>query len=218
MTNPLKTNALPQGMALIETADGRWFAAFAPDGATPRSLLVLLDATTTLIPPAFDQGSDACQGYGCREEAIEAYRAWQEAAMLPVQWHILAASTEIYPERNAWYLEEIARLTGDSTPRVSCGINASATVLTDRSGSNSVITAIGTTIDEAVEALYQRVYRWYCQEPVLQACERGETAHPSTRARRHRVGCSLSEPINISHTLVLEGNEHEQKSASSKAS
>ena len=218
MTNPMKTDALPQGMALVETDDGRWFAAFAPEGAIPRSLLVLLDATTTLIPPALDQRYEACQGYNCREEAIEAYHAWHEAAALPVQWQTLAASTEIYPERNVWYLEEIARLTGDSTPRLSCGIDVSATVMTDRSGSNGVITAVGTTIDEAVEALYQRVYGWYCQEPVLQACERGETAHPSTRAPRHRVGCSLSEPINISHTLVLEGNEHEQKSASSKAS
>ena len=218
MTNPIKTDALPQGMALVETDDGRWFAAFAPDGATPRSLHLLGDATATLIPPALAQRSEACQGYGCRKEAIEACYAWHEAAALPVQWQTLAASTEVYPERNAWYLEEIARLTGDSTPRLSCGIDVSAVVMTDRSGSNGVITAVGTTIDEAVEALYQRVYRWYCQQQVLLACASGETSRPPKQALRCRISGSPSGPVSISHSFVLEGNEHEQKSESSKAS
>ena len=218
MTNPMNMHALPQGMALVETDEGRWFAGFAPETEQPHWILLVKHATTTIVPAALDQRSDVRQGYGCREEAIEAYRAWHEAAVLPIVWQTLAASTEVYPERNAWYLEEIARLTGDSTPRLSCGIDVSAVVMTDRFGSNSFIAAAGTTIDEAVEALYQRVYRWYCQQQVLLACASGETARPSKQAQRCRISGSPSGPVSISHALVLEGNEHEQKSESSKAS
>jgi hypothetical protein len=219
LTNPMNMHALPQSMALVETDDGRWFAGFAPETEQPDWILLVQHAPTTIVPAALDQRSDVCQGYGCREEAIEAYRAWHEAAVLPIAWQTLAASTEVYPERNAWYLEEIARLTGDSTPLLSCGIDVSAVVITDdRFGSNSFIAVAGTTIDETVEALYQRVYRWYCQQQVLQACANGETAHPSKQAQRCRISCSPSGPASISHSLVLEGNEHEQKSESSKAS
>ncbi len=218
MTSPMNMHALPQGMALVETDDGRWFAGFAPETEQPNWILLVKHVTTTIVPAALDQHSDVCQGYGCREEAIEAYRAWHEAAVLPIVWQTLAASTEVYPERNAWYLEEIARLAGDSIPRLSCGIDVSAVVMTDRFGSNGFIAVAGTTIDETVEALYQRVYRWYCQQQVLLAYASGETARPSKQAQRCRVSCSPSGPVNISYSLVLEGNEHEQQSASSKAS
>ncbi len=218
MTSPMNMHALPQGMALVETDDGRWFAGFAPETEQPNWILLVKHVTTTIVPAALGQHSDVCQGYGCREEAIEAYRAWHEAAVLPIVWQTLAASTEVYPERNAWYLEEIARLAGDSIPRLSCGIDVSAVVMTDRFGSNGFIAVAGTTIDETVEALYQRVYRWYCQQQVLLAYASGETARPSKQAQRCRVSCSPSGPVNISYSLVLEGNEHEQQSASSKAS
>ena len=218
MTNPMNRHALPQGMALVETDEGRWFAGCAPETEQPNWILLMKHATTTIVPAALDQHSDVCHGYGCREEAIEAYRAWHEAAVLPIVWQTLAASTEVYPERNAWYLEEIARLTGDSIPLLSCGIDVSAVVMTDRFGSNSFIAVAGTTIDETVESLYQRVYRWYCQQQALQACASGETACPSKQAQRCRISGSPSGPVSISHALVLEGNEHEQKSESSKAS
>ena len=31
-----------------------------------------------------------------------------------LQWEHLAVSTEVYPERNAWYVDEIVHLTGDT--------------------------------------------------------------------------------------------------------
>src|SRR5260370_5011712 len=122
MTSPMNMHALPQGMALVETDDGRWFAGFAPETGQPNWILLVKHTTTTIIPAALDQRSDACQGYGCREEAIEAYRAWHEAAVFPIVWQTLAASTEVYPERNAWFLQDIARLARDSTQLLSCGI------------------------------------------------------------------------------------------------
>jgi len=60
-------------------------------------------------PPALDPLDDPEQGYHSCEEAIEACRTWYEpAAVLPVYWRMLAAHTELFPERNSWYLDEIA--------------------------------------------------------------------------------------------------------------
>ena len=42
---------LPKGMALIETADGRWFPALTPLTDVPR-LVTVLDAGARCIPPA----------------------------------------------------------------------------------------------------------------------------------------------------------------------
>jgi len=116
MTNPMKMDALPEGMALVETDAGRWFAACGPLSEEMPHRVFLLKGTSTDIPPALGQVDEPGQGYGSREEAIAAYRAWLEAARLPMHWRELAARTEVYPERNAWYLDEIARLTGDATP------------------------------------------------------------------------------------------------------
>ncbi len=135
------TGTLPKGMALVETFDGRWFPAFTPDTKKPYWVLSLEDAATTIIPPALDPLIDPYQGYDCREEAFGAYHAWHEAAVLPVHWQVLATHTEVYPERNAWYLDEITHLTGNYTPLLACGTDVYAAV-----------------IDEALEALYQRVY------------------------------------------------------------
>jgi len=154
-------------MALVETFDGRWFPAFAPDVTTSRWLLLLGDATTTLIPPALDPLIDPYHGYDCPEQAIEAYLAWHEAAVLSVDWQELAAHTEVYPERNAWYLDEITLLTENDTPLRVYGTYAFATVTTTHHGAHEVITARGATPDETIEALYQHVYEWCCQQHTL---------------------------------------------------
>ena len=89
-----------------------------------------LEESPAFIPPALAPFHDPAQGYDSREEAIEACRAWREAAELPDEWRGLAARTELYPERNAWYLDEIARLTGGGdTPHLHCGISVHAVVL-----------------------------------------------------------------------------------------
>jgi len=112
-----------------------------------------------LLPPALDSLNEPGQGYDCREAAIEAYHAWREAAALPLYWRGLAARTELYPERNAWYLDEIIQLAGgDDSPHLHCGISVQAVVL---AAGDEVIAATGNTPDEAIETLYQRVYEWF---------------------------------------------------------
>lgn len=157
MTRTMKKDALPEGMVLVETADGRWFPAFAPLSETYDWVYILKGSP--LLPPALNSLNEPGQGYDCREAAIEAYCAWREATELPLYWRGLAARTELYPERNAWYLDEIVRLAGgDDIPHLHCGISVQVVVLV---AGNEVIAATGNTPDEAIETLYQRVYEWF---------------------------------------------------------
>ena len=165
MSNRRKQDALPDGMALVQSADGKWFPAFATVSIRSHRVYVL-EESPVFIPPALPPWHDPAQGYDNREEAIEACRAWLEATELPDEWRALAARTELYPERNAWYLDEIAQLTGgDDTPHLHCGTSVHAVVLVrqttgDNGTGAQIIAATGGTPDEAIETLYQRVYEW----------------------------------------------------------
>lgn len=167
MTQTLKTEALPEGMALLETFDGRWFPAFVPPGEKPLRWVHLIGGLLD-IPPALDL--DPSEGYQVREEAIGACWAWHEAAILPLEWERLAAHIEVYPERTAWYLDEIAHLIGNGRPAQVSRTYAYAMVTTVLPQESEVVTARGATPDEVIETLYQRVYEWYCQQqPVARA-------------------------------------------------
>ena len=160
MTNSMHMDALPEGMALIETDDGRWFAACAPQSEETPQWVFLLHKTSTYIPPALEPAHKPGHGYNSREEAIATYHAWLEVAGLSEHWRKLAAHTEVYPERNAWYLDEITRQTGDDTPLLSCGTEVRALVIADLDGVVQHIAVTDNTPDEAIETLYQRVYEW----------------------------------------------------------
>jgi hypothetical protein len=153
-------------MALIETADGRWFPAFAPTKGT-LWIRIVDDLTAGIIPTAVDPLMNPSESYQDRETAISACHAWHEAAVAPVYWNRLTAHTEIYPERNIWYREEIARLTGDAAVSLFSGtdVHAVTSIITGRG--DMVLDVITTTPDEAIEALYQRVYEWSCQHQVV---------------------------------------------------
>ena len=92
--------------------------------------------------------------------------------MLPVQWDILAAHTEVYPEHNAWYREEIAQMTGGGSTLVTCTIDVTALVIAELDLHMQVIEAAGVSLDEAIERLYQKVYAWWCmrEQETRHAC------------------------------------------------
>ena len=161
MTRSKKQSALPEGMALVETADGRWFDACASLPEIPHRIDIM--EGPALIPPALDIFHHPEPGHDCREEEIETCRAWCEAVELTEYWQRLAACTELYPERTAWYLDEIVQLARDDTLRLHCGISVYAMVLARQTTGNEVIAATGNTPDEAIETLYQRVYQWSCE-------------------------------------------------------
>jgi hypothetical protein len=159
MTRTMKKKTLPEGMALVETADGRWLRALALFSEIPHRMFVR--EGSPLIPPALDSFQERRPGYDCREEAIEACLAWREAVELPLCWRELAARTELYPERNVWYLDEMVQLAGgDDTPRLHCGVSAQAVVLARGHDRMEVIAATGDTPDEAIETHNPRVYEW----------------------------------------------------------
>ena len=159
MERTIKQERLPEGMALVETTDGRWFPAFALSSEIPFGVYIL--ERSPHIHPARNSLHKRVPGYTCREEAIEAFYAWNETCELTQNWRWFAALTEVYPERNAWYLDEIVQLTGgDDTPHMHYGISVQAMVLARGIDGIEVITATGDTPDEAIETLYQRVYEW----------------------------------------------------------
>jgi hypothetical protein len=171
MTHTTKTPKLPMGMALIETAEGRWYPAIAPLTNTPHWVTVL-DEGARFVPPAREPASrtDPQKGYGSRKKALEACHRWNEDVTLPVQWDILAAHTEVYPERNVWYLDEIAQLTGGANALVTCGVDATALVIVELHPAVRVIAGVGGGPDEAIERLYEKVYEWWCIRTTSQSC------------------------------------------------
>ena len=62
MIGTMKKNTFPEGMALVETADGRWFPACAFLSEIPHRIEVM--EGTPLIPPAL---RDLCACGGTRE-------------------------------------------------------------------------------------------------------------------------------------------------------
>ena len=162
MTRTMKQHARPEGMTLVESADCRWFPAFASLSEIPHRIDVM--ESPPLIPPARDSFHDPGPGHDCRKEAREACRSWCEAVALTEYWRGLAACTELYPERNCWYLDEIKQLVGgDDTLHLHCGVSVQAMVLARGDDRSEVITTTGDTLDEAIETLYQRVYEWSCK-------------------------------------------------------
>jgi len=80
---------------------------------------------------------------------------------LPTQWERLSAHIEAYPERNAWYLDEIAHMTGGSLLLVTATLEAVAVVVAELHPGVKIISAAGVTRDEAIEQLYQHVHAWW---------------------------------------------------------
>jgi hypothetical protein len=120
------------------------------------------------IPLALDPLCDSTEGYEERDEAVAACWAWHEATVPPADWHMLAMSTEVYPERNSWYLEEIARLVGSDAHTRVFATYGFATVMALPYGVDEVIMARGMTRDETIANLYQLVYMWSCRQQARQ--------------------------------------------------
>ena len=62
MLNRRMQDALPDGMALVHTADGKWFPAFATVSVRSHRVYVL-EESEDFIPPALPPWHDPAQGY-----------------------------------------------------------------------------------------------------------------------------------------------------------
>jgi hypothetical protein len=168
MTTAPPKETLPEGMAVVETAEGRWFPALAPSPSREIPRWVSLIDEPHMVPPALDPLFDSAEGYEDRDEAVAACWAWHEATVLLENWHLLAMYSEVYPERNSWYLEEIARLIGSDTHMHIFAPYGFATVMTMPHGGDEVLMARGMTRDETIANLYQLVYEWSYRQQARQ--------------------------------------------------
>lgn len=142
MTTPLRS--------LLPWIDGKYYSAqrILSGGRSPACKLRCLCRTLWL---SFDAvWSSGLFHYGFLRPA-------------PLQWEHLVASTKVYPERNAWYVDEIVHLTGD-IPRLYVSTYVSAVVIVEHEGSVDSITATAAIPDEALAVLYEHVYAWSCEQ------------------------------------------------------
>ena len=207
MERTFKQERLPEGMALVETTDGRWFPAFAL--SSDILFGVYRVERSPLIDPARNSLHKRVPGYTCREEAIEAFYTWNETCELTQNWRWFAALTEVYPERNAWYLDEIVQLTGrDDTPHMHYGISVQAMV-----PSQEALTALKSLLRQGILPMKP-------SKPSTSACTSGQGCfkpphaaqrHPSHEVRRRTESLSVRPGIShFKHSLTLEGKHHEK--------
>ncbi|MBA2680537.1 MAG: hypothetical protein H0U76_19345 [Ktedonobacteraceae bacterium] len=93
----------------------------------------------------------------------------QEGYSLWYQWEVLKARTELYPERNAWYRDEIVTMTGGRLPGGRLPqVEASGTYTVYGSvflkGTHCFVSA--PTIDDAWERLYECVCDHIAQKQI----------------------------------------------------
>lgn len=111
------------------------------------------------------QGSHPTQGtisFRTRRAALDFCHRRNENYGLRYQWEKLATQTELYPERNTWYQEEILRLAGDMPIVKAAGSDVYGSVF--RCGVHCFISA--PTIDEAWERLYERACEYIAQKQI----------------------------------------------------
>ncbi len=109
------------------------------------------------------QGSQPTQGtisFRTHRATLDFCHRRRENHGLWYQWEKLATWTELYPERNAWYQEEILRLAGDIPTIEPAGSIVYGSVF--RCGVHCFIST--STIDEAWERLYERVCEHVAQK------------------------------------------------------
>jgi hypothetical protein len=113
----------------------------------------------------FALGSQPTTGYVSFRTYAQAFNFChrrQEGFSLWSAWEKLAAQSELYPERNVWYREEIQRHTGEPIVCDCTGWTVYCSVFLP-DGTYCFVRA--ATLDEAIERLYQEVEAATRKEP-----------------------------------------------------
>lgn len=113
-----------------------------------------------------EQPTHGVISFRTRREALDFCHRYQETFDLRWQWQKLATKSEIYPERNAWYQEEIAQHSTWGPPNISPSVSTvyASVYLHSENPLSSFHCAIwGDDIDDA----YVRLYEAMCQHLVL---------------------------------------------------
>jgi hypothetical protein len=161
---------LPPPYALVEF--NQKFYPFRLWSPIEAELVYLSPIDDNCIPPAIRPFARAkrkySEGYVRRADAIKVCHERAEQAALIKQWEVLAAQQETHPERNSWYLDEIARMTGEVPHTVQLDTFACASTHVTLAEKCHFISGEGWTTGEALEALCARVYELMKPEGVAQ--------------------------------------------------
>ncbi len=154
--------SLPQGYGVAHLADGRYYPLYTSGDLPSPSYLTPLYWQYQLIP--FASGPHHREGvvsFTSRKLA-EDY-CWRLDESFSVLWNIAkdAWARELFPERNAWYRDQLTQLVRKQSPYSSCAVYINGTFEavtaaiyldnTERVGVEC------PTIDDAIEALYHEV-------------------------------------------------------------
>ncbi|HVB20584.1 MAG TPA: hypothetical protein VNG51_01380 [Ktedonobacteraceae bacterium] len=162
---PRPRTRLPAGLGITE-ADGRFYPVYEDDDR-PRTRFSW-DISHTIpfaVGPRRERGSIS---FATRREAVWFCRRHDEDSyLLAVTCPTLLAASELYPERNAWYREEITRLVS-TTEHIapdevfihfysSCLYTTAWLVNVHQQGYLALQKVRAATVDELWERLYTAV-------------------------------------------------------------
>ncbi|GCE04776.1 hypothetical protein [Dictyobacter aurantiacus] len=154
-----KRELLPDNyhMAIVEIHQRFYPVLTSKDGQELTSFTELFWSTEnshgipTALGPRHTTGLISFPTYA---DAINFCHRKREASKLCVQWEAEATRCEVYPERNAWYADEIQALTGEA-PRIRRFSFEVQAIVTCKDGIVYGVDAL--TIDEAMIRLYESV-------------------------------------------------------------
>jgi hypothetical protein len=151
----------PPAYAVLE-ADQMFFPLRKESGFES-SMIHLYPIDEDYIPPAIGPFTSpqrkGVEGYSSRDDAVRVCCERSEQDVLIKQWERIAASHEICPERNDWYRDEIARMTGKAPYTLQLDTFACAITHATTERKRYSISGEGWTVSEALEVLYERVYK-----------------------------------------------------------
>nr|HET6902326.1 hypothetical protein [Ktedonobacteraceae bacterium] len=209
----MPNHALPSHYGVAQLASGRFYPLYV-SGEEPGELELspsfsCLHWGDQRIP--FALGSTPREGVVSFEQhthAIQYCQRNEEEFALLWQWQQYACQAELYPERNAWYRDEIERLAhaGDcplllSRETVDClciGTEVHAYIWVHLAGSYQAIRAKAPTLDEALVALYEQVRATFMSPLSDERNERGGSATLATTAA-HTENTARGASVNTSN-------------------
>jgi len=176
----MPNHALPPHYGVAQLASGRFYPLYVsgeePGEPELSPSFYCLRWEDQRIPFALGPlRREGVVSFAQRTQALQYCQREKEAFDLLWQWQQRACQAELYPERNAWYRDEIERLAHSgncslflSRETVDChcvGDEVYASIWVHLAKTYQAIRAKAPTIDEALVALYEQVTATFMPPP-----------------------------------------------------
>jgi len=154
---------LPKGYGVAHLADGRYYPLYASDDPPSPFSLTPLYWQYQLIP--FARGPQPVEGVASftSRKLAEDY-CWRQDESFSVLWNIAkdAWARELFPERNAWYRDQLTQLVRQQSPYATCAVYINGTLeavtVAIYLANTERVAVECPTIDDAIATLYHEVY------------------------------------------------------------